>query len=86
MAEDAYKEQQWDAALKKAFLGTDEDIRAGTTVAFCHPVTFPHNTVDPGFFNDPSGCTAVAALFTQDKKLFVVSCSMRSMAISRRIF
>ena len=31
---------------------------------------------DPAFFRDPSGCTAVAALFTHDGRVFVVS--MRS--------
>ena len=29
VTEDSYKEQQWADALKRAFLGTDEDIRAG---------------------------------------------------------
>jgi len=28
---------------------------------------------DPAFFQDPSGCTAVAALLTHDRRLFVVS-------------
>lgn len=28
---------------------------------------------DPTFFNDPSGCTAVAALFTDDRRILVVS-------------
>jgi protein phosphatase PTC2/3 len=28
-SEEAYHEKMYDAALKKAFLGTDEDIRAG---------------------------------------------------------
>ncbi|KAF8510844.1 phosphatase 2C-like domain-containing protein [Gautieria morchelliformis] len=55
-AERAYHEKHYDAALKKAFLGTDEDIRA-----------------DPSFFHDPSGCTAVAALLTSDRKLYVAN-------------
>ena len=29
-------------------------------------------TVDPTFFRDPSGCTAVAALVTHDGRIFVV--------------
>jgi len=28
--------------------------------------------LDPAFFQDPSGCTAVAALLTRDRRLFVV--------------
>ena len=28
--------------------------------------------LDPAFFQDPSGCTAVAALLTHDRRLFVV--------------
>lgn len=28
-SEESYIDGQWDDALKKAFLGTDEDIRAG---------------------------------------------------------
>ncbi|KLO11478.1 PP2C-domain-containing protein [Schizopora paradoxa] len=54
--EDDYQERQWGSALKKAFLGTDEDIRS-----------------DPAFFRDPSGCTAVAALVTDDKKIIVAN-------------
>lgn len=29
IGEDEYREERWEPALKKAFLGTDEDIRAG---------------------------------------------------------
>lgn len=29
LREDDYQERQWSSALKKAFLGTDEDIRSG---------------------------------------------------------
>ncbi|KZT34364.1 PP2C-domain-containing protein [Sistotremastrum suecicum HHB10207 ss-3] len=51
-----YKQKLYQEALKKAFLGTDEDLRA-----------------DPTFFNDPSGCTAVAALFTDDRRILVAN-------------
>ena len=47
-----YQSKDYKTALKRAFLGTDDDLRA-----------------DPAFFHDPSGCTAVAALLTQDKIL-----------------
>ncbi len=29
VSEESYQDKEWAAALKKAFLGTDEDIRAG---------------------------------------------------------
>lgn len=29
VSEEEYKTEQWETAFKKAFLGTDEDIRAG---------------------------------------------------------
>ncbi|THV05305.1 PP2C-domain-containing protein [Dendrothele bispora CBS 962.96] len=50
VAEETYKEKEYATALKKAFLGTDEDLLA-----------------TPAHARDPSGCTAVAALVTQDK-------------------
>ncbi|CAG7852167.1 Protein phosphatase 2C homolog 2 Short=PP2C-2 [Serendipita indica DSM 11827] len=54
--ESAYIEGDYATALKKAFLGTDDDLRADTT-----------------FMHDPSGCTAVAALLTKDRKLYVAN-------------
>ena len=75
-AEDAYHEKQYNAALKKAFLGTDEDIRAGSSSLSTLRLTqFELRRVDPSFFHDPSGCTAVAALLTSDRKLYVVRAS-----------
>ncbi|KAF5389196.1 hypothetical protein D9757_003529 [Collybiopsis confluens] len=50
ITEESYSAKQYDTALKKAFMGTDEDILA-----------------DPARSRDPSGCTAVAALITDDK-------------------
>ncbi|KIK69554.1 hypothetical protein GYMLUDRAFT_33926 [Collybiopsis luxurians FD-317 M1] len=50
LAEESYSAKQYELALKKAFLGTDEDILA-----------------NPAHARDPSGCTAVAALVTDDK-------------------
>lgn len=54
--EESYQEKQYETALKKAFLGTDEDLLA-------NPVTA----------RDPSGCTAVAALISQDNKIYVAN-------------
>ncbi|KAA1469982.1 PP2C-domain-containing protein [Dentipellis sp. KUC8613] len=54
--EEAYREGNYPEALKRSFLGTDEDLLG-----------------DPSFTRDPSGCTAVAALITKDKKIFVAN-------------
>lgn len=54
--DESYSWGNYDKALKRAFMGTDEDLRA-----------------DPAFFRDPSGCTAVAALITHDKRIFVAN-------------
>ncbi|KDQ11486.1 hypothetical protein BOTBODRAFT_35362 [Botryobasidium botryosum FD-172 SS1] len=50
MGEEAYAAQQYREALKRAFIGIDEDLRK-----------------NPAFIHDTSGCTAVAALLTDDK-------------------
>lgn len=82
ISEDAYKSKQWDDALKNAFLGTDEDIRAGmsfqlrlTSISlfFSFYLYDGVSSLDTRFFRDPSGCTAVAALVTHDGRIFVVS-------------
>jgi len=51
-----YQSGDYEAALKRAFLATDEDLRG-----------------NPDFVNDPSGCTAVAALITPDGKILVAN-------------
>ncbi|TFK40544.1 PP2C-domain-containing protein [Crucibulum laeve] len=56
VSEETYKEKKYDAALKRAFLGTDEDLLA-----------------NPAHTRDPSGCTAVAALITNDNKIYVAN-------------
>jgi protein phosphatase PTC2/3 len=54
--EEAYKNDDYEAALKNAFLGTDEDLLLA----------------DPTQSSNPSGgCTAVAALLTHDNKIYV---------------
>lgn len=55
VAEDAFREKRYEEALKRAFLGTDEDIFA-----------------DPACDKNSSGCTAVAALVTNNNKIYVV--------------
>ena len=69
-SEPTYAEGDYPAALKRAFLGTDEDLRAGKPrLLYLHACS---TNSDPAFFHDPSGCTAVAALITADRKLYVV--------------
>lgn len=55
-SDESYTFGNYPKALKRSFMGTDEDLRA-----------------DPAFFRDPSGCTAVAALITHDKRIFVAN-------------
>jgi hypothetical protein len=59
-------------------MGTDEDLRAGMC-GIQRGMTNPDIffSIDPTFFRDPSGCTAVAALFTKDRKIYVVSIANR---------
>ncbi|KAJ1303186.1 hypothetical protein OPQ81_011385 [Rhizoctonia solani] len=61
-ADAGYQRKDYKSALKRAFLGTDDDLRA-----------------DPAFFHDPSGCTAVAALLTEDKILVANAGDSRSV-------
>lgn len=63
--EPTYLEGNYAEALKKAFLGTDEDILK-----------------DPAFIRDPSGCTAVAALVTEDRKIIVANAGDSRSVIS----
>ncbi|KAF9221630.1 PP2C-domain-containing protein [Gyrodon lividus] len=65
LAEDAYREKRYEEAMKRAFLGTDEDLLA-----------------DPAHTRDPSGCTAVAALVTHDKKIYVANAGDSRSVIS----
>ncbi|KIJ62566.1 hypothetical protein HYDPIDRAFT_135638 [Hydnomerulius pinastri MD-312] len=67
LVEEAYREKRYDEALKRAFLGTDEDLLA-----------------DPAHTRDPSGCTAVAALLTHDKKIYVANAGDSRSVISVR--
>ncbi|KAJ8472591.1 hypothetical protein ONZ45_g16601 [Pleurotus djamor] len=65
VTEEAFKEGQYELALKKAFIGTDEDLLA-----------------NPAHARDPSGCTAVAALLTHDKKIYVANAGDSRSVIS----
>ena len=87
VADDAYNSNSYPEALKNAFLGTDADMCASTSRSFqgrglseTYYVSF--TPTDPNFQRDPSGCTAVAALVTNDGRLFVVGflyASLRQM-------
>jgi protein phosphatase 2C family protein 2/3 len=71
VTEETYKNDDFEAALKKAFLGTDEDILASQFIIF-FVTSHLDVSVDPAHTRDPSGCTAVAALLTHDNKIYVV--------------
>jgi protein phosphatase 2C family protein 2/3 len=80
VAEESYKAGNYPEALKKAFLGTDEDLLAS---AYPLPLRFPlSNLTDPAHTRDPSGCTAVAALITHDDKIYVVCSIPTSLNVS----
>jgi protein phosphatase 2C family protein 2/3 len=73
VTEETYKEGNWEMALKKAFLGTDEDILASKSFLRICLLPEAQSCKDPAHTRDPSGCTAVAALLTSDNKIYVVS-------------
>ncbi|KDR84400.1 hypothetical protein GALMADRAFT_237252 [Galerina marginata CBS 339.88] len=60
ISEQSYADKNYEAALKRAFLGTDEDLLA-------IPVNPKTN------IRDGSGCTAIAALVTPDNKIYVAN-------------
>ena len=58
-------------ALKKAFLGTDEDLLASRS--FLESNIFERFIPWKGLTKGSSGCTAIAALVTNNNKIYVVS-------------
>lgn len=80
VAEESYKSGNYGEALKKAFLGTDEDLLASV---YLFLLRFSlSNLTDPAHTRDPSGCTAVAALVTHDNKIYVVCFIPTSLNVS----
>jgi len=70
--EQTYKDGNYQESLKRAFLGTDEDILKSNAP---EPSGLPlanRYIAGPDFVRDPSGCTAVVALVTEDDRIFVV--------------
>ncbi|KAI6099568.1 PP2C-domain-containing protein [Pisolithus croceorrhizus] len=65
LSEEAYRKTRYEEALKRAFLGTDEELLA-----------------DPTHTRDPSGCTAIAALVTHDRKIYVANAGDSRSVIS----
>ncbi|KAI9512404.1 phosphatase 2C-like domain-containing protein [Russula earlei] len=63
--EDSYQQQNYEEAMRRAFLGTDEDMLA-----------------DRAYIRDPSGCTAVTALVTNDNKIFVANAGDSRVVLS----
>lgn len=73
LKEEAYHEGKYEEALKATFIGTDEDLRAGMFRCKIFSDLYLYASVtDPAHERDPSGCTAVAALITHDRRIFLV--------------
>ena len=72
VTEESYKEQNWEMALKKAFLGTDEDLLASRSLLESD-IFERFIPWKGGQTKESSGCTAIAALVTNDNKIYVVS-------------
>lgn len=64
----AYKSAQYEKSLKQAFLGTDEDLRKSASIVR----VLAHRAADPEFAADPSGCTAVACLIDDNRRIYCV--------------
>ena len=71
VGEEAYKERNWEVALKKAFLGTDEDLIASKS--HLESIISKETYLWKADLKEPSGSTAIAALVTNDSKIYVVS-------------
>ena len=72
VSEETYRSRDYKAALKRAFLGTDEDILAGNLLPRTSLLEFSEAPPDPARATTPSGCTAVAALITHEGTIYVV--------------
>jgi protein phosphatase 2C family protein 2/3 len=72
VTETAYHEKRYEEALKRAFLGTDEDFLAGYFVPSCLLDFLPQTALDPTRAKNSSGCTAIAVLVIGDDKIYVV--------------
>ena len=70
--DETYAIKDYRTALKKAFLGTDDDLRTGMLRIPTSWLYLSWCGLDPAFYHDPSGCTAVAALLTSDGQIFCV--------------
>jgi len=84
VTEEAYKNDDYEVALKNAFLGTDEYFLAGQFIFFVFILSQLELSVDPKHKKDSSGCTAVAALLTHDNKIYVVCPCPPNLSVSPR--
>jgi protein phosphatase 2C family protein 2/3 len=67
---------KYEEALKTLYLKTDEDLRAGKYTCGI-PGEYPLiPRLDPNFFNEPSGCTAVSTVLTTDGRIICVSAAL----------
>ena len=72
--DEAYQKKDYTLALKNAFLNTDAEMKNSTscTVSCDPPSADLIFRIGPEFTREPSGCTAVAALVTNEGKVYVV--------------
>jgi protein phosphatase 2C family protein 2/3 len=64
---------KYEEALKTLYLKTDEDLRAGKQALVNGPNSRSSpDAIDPNFFNEPSGCTAVSTVLTTDGRIICV--------------
>ena len=80
VAEEAYREKEYKEALKRAFLGTDEDFLASEFRIFLSAASKLQTAIelpDTGDSGGSPGCTATAILITGDGKIYTV-CSIIS--------
>jgi hypothetical protein len=64
---------KYEEALKTLYLKTDEDLRAGKPFVSNAADRDLSRRLDPNFFNEPSGCTAVSTVLTTDGRIICVS-------------
>ena len=75
IADENFSKGNYALAIKYGFLKCDQDLRSGGCVYWMlSTISTPDSAflnLDPSYANDPSGCTAVAAVITDDWRILV---------------